>query len=85
MRYVPENWKPKLNDIVEIRALDHVRNDNRTYEFFVWGRVGKITRNDITVFVWSAVDTSTAVSRDEGTAEWFVIVKKAIKEIRRLG
>lgn len=85
MRCEPKRWKPSVGDIVEVHARDHVRNDHTTYEFYVWGKIREITKNDIIVLVWSAVNDDTVVSRDEGTAEWFAIVKKAIVVIRRMG
>jgi hypothetical protein len=71
----------KAGDWVRIRFWDHRKNDDDIREYYVCGRVHRVSVRAITVDTWSLIDPESA-DRDPGeTCETISILKKAIVEL----
>ncbi len=71
----------KCDDWVRIRFWDHRKNDDDIREYFVCGRVHRVSVRAITVDTWALIDPESA-DRDPGeTCETIAILRKAIQEI----
>lgn len=71
----------KIGDWCRIRFWDHRSNDEDVREYYVSGRVHRVSTRSITIDSWALVDPESA-DRDPGeTCETFSLLKKAIVEI----
>jgi hypothetical protein len=79
--------KLKLGDVVAVQFLDHCENahdggSDEPLPFFVFGKVGAITKRAITVDCWCYVDKTAA--RD-CNVQSYTVVKTAILDVKILG
>lgn len=70
--------QPKAGDVVRIRFMDHVEDGDEVEEFFVYGRVAKVSKQAYTVDSWAWVDPDG--DRD-GNIKAFTILRAVIKEV----
>lgn len=75
-----------INDIVEIRFLDHSEDGEEVLEFVVWGRVHKETENAYIIRSWDYVSRLDEAEHggQEHNCKTFAIVKKAILCLKTL-
>lgn len=74
----------KLGDWCRIRFWDHRSNDDDVREYFVCGRVHRISIKAIVIDSWALIDPESA-DRDPGeTCENFSLLRKATVEIVRM-
>ena len=78
--------KISVGDIVHDVFLDHAESADDAIEFECFGRVGAITKDAYKVYVWRYTNDEDRKSEGHGrhNEDSFAIVKKAIKEIKRL-
>lgn len=86
MKRLPETWRPRVGDLVEIEFLDHAStsgyHDGTPLSFTVWGRLAGINKAQYTVNVWDYTHKDQA--DNPGNIESFNIVKGGILFIRKL-
>lgn len=71
----------KIGDWVRVRFWDHRKNDDDIREYYVSGRVHRISVRAITVDTWALIDPESA-DRDPGeTCETMAILRKGIIEL----
>lgn len=71
----------RKGQIVAVDFLDHVEGADHPLAFTVYGRVGCVTPQSITVDSWCYADKTQASDQNVGR---FTIVRSAIRGIRRL-
>jgi len=71
----------KYGDWVRIRFWDHRKNDDDIREYFVCGRVHRVSTRAITVDTWALIDPESADRQPGETCETISILRKAIEEI----
>jgi hypothetical protein len=76
--------KVSVGNLVEIRFWDHHENLDEPVEYFVYGRVAKVTRLAITVHTWATIDGKPVDEDNRHNIHMFTIVRSAITEINFL-
>lgn len=79
----PLQWRPKIDDVVCVRFLDHAMGTDDSIEFQVWGRIAIVTRTTYVVRTWDYVNQK-APDHNPDNVERFSIVRKAILEMWKL-
>lgn len=74
--------KAKHGDIVECCFLDHVEDGGDPLEFFVWGRVDKVTPRHVEIVSWAYADRDS-IPGDTNEKRW-TIVSSAILSLVKL-
>ena len=69
--------------IVAITLLDHAKGGRKLFEFVVYGRVSRVTRKRVVLAVWDFAD-GRLKHHCPTNQDTYVIVRKAIKQVRRL-
>ena len=71
----------KSNDWVRIRFWDHRKNDDVIREYYVCGRIHRISLRSIVVDTWALIDPESADRVPGDSCETISILRKAIEEI----
>ncbi len=72
---------PKVGDWVRIRFDDHVLGSDDVEEFYVSGRVAKVTRKAYTIDSWALVDPARDRDHDRENITTHTIVRGVISEV----
>ena len=70
----------KKSDLVELRFLDHVEDDEKPIEFLLYGRVCRCNKQDVTVQCWCYPDSYT----NDHNVKMFTILRSCVLEVRFL-
>ena len=71
----------KVGDTVRIRFWDHRSNDEDVREYYLHGRVHRISPRSITIDAWALIDPESADRSPDNSCECFNILRKAIVEL----
>lgn len=72
---------PKVGDEVRIAFIDHVEGTDEVEEYYVYGRVAKVTKRSYTVDSWALQDASRDREADRDNITTFTIIRATISEV----
>jgi len=71
----------KVGDEVRLLIDDHVENSDDIEEYYVYGRVAKVTKKAYTVDSWAMRDMSRDRDHDRDNITTFTILRGVIREV----
>lgn len=71
----------KVDDWVRVRFWDHRKNDDDVREYFVCGRVHRVSTRSVVIDTWALIDPDSSDRQPGESCETISILKKAIEEL----